>query len=187
MKNIPIDIIWAESQNGVLGNKGANKLLWRLPKELKHFKEITLGHILIMGRSTLESLPGILPNRLHIIMTRQKDYVSPFGESDMIKISHSPEAAVELAASLASEGQRAIVAGGDDIYRYFMDPGFIYARLLGKLYRSIILAEFQGDISACEINPMYWPLLSKDAPSEIDEKNNLSFISEVYQHSPTII
>ena len=67
-----ISIIVAISKNNVIGKD--NKLLWNIPEDLKHFKEITLNSKIIMGRKTFESLPGILPKRQHIILTKNKNY-----------------------------------------------------------------------------------------------------------------
>ena len=64
-----ITIIVAASENNVIGKN--NDLIWRLPNDLKRFKELTSGHCIIMGRKTYESLPGILPNRKHIVLTRK--------------------------------------------------------------------------------------------------------------------
>ena len=70
-----LSIIVAVSENNIIG--GDNKLLWHIPEDLKRFKAITSGHTIIMGRKTFESLPGILPNRKHVIITRCKSYPQP--------------------------------------------------------------------------------------------------------------
>ena len=67
-----LSIIVAKAKNNVIGNK--NKLLWNLPNDLKRFKEITTGHTIIMGRKTFESLGRVLPNRKHVVFTRNTDY-----------------------------------------------------------------------------------------------------------------
>ena len=67
-----LSIIVAIAENNIIG--GDNKLLWHIPEDLKRFKAITSGHSIVMGRKTFESLPGILPNRKHIIITRDKSY-----------------------------------------------------------------------------------------------------------------
>lgn len=71
-----IAIIVAKAANNVIGKD--NQLIWHLPKDLKYFKELTTGHIIVMGRKTLESLPFKLPNREHWVLTRQADYVPPY-------------------------------------------------------------------------------------------------------------
>ena len=67
-----IVIIVAASENNIIGKD--NDLLWHLPKDFKRFKALTTGHPIIMGRKTFQSLPGILPNRKHIVVTRNKNY-----------------------------------------------------------------------------------------------------------------
>ena len=67
-----LSIIVAIAENNVIGKD--NKLLWHVPEDLKRFKSITSGNIIIMGRKTFESLPGVLPNRKHIIITRDENY-----------------------------------------------------------------------------------------------------------------
>ena len=71
-----ISIIVAKAQNNIIG--GNNKLLWHISDDLKRFKEITSGNTIIMGRKTFESLPGVLPNRKHIILTRDKNFSVDF-------------------------------------------------------------------------------------------------------------
>ena len=67
-----LSIIVAIANNNIIG--GDNKLLWHISEDLKRFKEITSGNTIIMGRKTFESLPGVLPNRKHIVITRDKNY-----------------------------------------------------------------------------------------------------------------
>ena len=76
-----LSIIVAKASNSVIG--GNNDLLWRIPQDLKRFKEITTGHTIIMGRKTFESLPRVLPNRKHIVITRDKNFKV---DSDMVHI-----------------------------------------------------------------------------------------------------
>ena len=65
-----ISIIAAVAKNNIIG--GDNKLLWHIPEDLKHFKDLTSNHTIIMGRKTFESLPGVLPKRHHIVLTKDK-------------------------------------------------------------------------------------------------------------------
>ena len=67
-----LSIIVAKSRNNVIGNN--NTMLWKLPDDLKRFKEKTTGHVIIMGRKTFESLGRVLPNRKHIILSRNKNF-----------------------------------------------------------------------------------------------------------------
>ena len=79
-------LIVAVAHNRVIGKD--NTLIWHLPNDLKFFKEKTTGHVIIMGRKTFESLPFLLPNREHWVITRDKGFDAPEG----VKIFHSPEA-----------------------------------------------------------------------------------------------
>ena len=103
-------IVNADSNWGI-GKDG--KLLYHIPQDMKYFKEQTIGGAIIMGRKTLESMPGGKPlkNRVNIVLTRNKDY-----KPDGVIVVHSVEEAIE--ASKASE--KVFVVGGEDIYKLFM-------------------------------------------------------------------
>lgn len=79
-----LSIIVAKSRNNVIGNN--NTMLWKLPDDLKRFKEKTTGHVIIMGRKTFESLGRVLPNRKHIILSRNKNFKV---DSKDVKVIHS--------------------------------------------------------------------------------------------------
>ena len=79
-----LSIIVAKAKNNIIGKD--NTMLWKLPDDLKRFKEKTTGHTIIMGRKTFESLGGILPNRMHIILSRNPDFNI---DSDYVKVVHS--------------------------------------------------------------------------------------------------
>ena len=90
-------LIVAVAHNRVIGKD--NTLIWHLPNDLKFFKEKTTGHVIIMGRKTFESLPFLLPNREHWVITRDKGFDAPEG----VRIFHSPEAAAEAVAVTVTE------------------------------------------------------------------------------------
>ena len=98
-------MIVARAKHNVIGKD--NQLIWHLPKDLQYFKKLTTGHVIIMGRKTLESLPFLLPNREHWVVTRQTDYVPPY---EGVRVFTSPEAAAAEAAKLdvaiASAGRK---------------------------------------------------------------------------------
>ena len=100
-------LIYARARNGVIGVD--NRLPWRLPADLKHFKALTMGTAMIMGRKTFESLPGLLPGRRHIVLTRDTQWSAEGAET-----AHTPEAALALA------GPKAAVVGGAETYALFM-------------------------------------------------------------------
>ena len=71
-------LVVARAQNGVIGRDG--KLPWHIPADLKRFKALTMGSVMVMGRKTFESLPGLLPGRRHIVLTRDRDWQAPGAE-----------------------------------------------------------------------------------------------------------
>ncbi|WP_068088644.1 dihydrofolate reductase [Novosphingobium rosa] len=102
-------LIYARAANGTIGVD--NRLPWHLPADLKHFKALTLGKPMIMGRKTFESFPSPLPGRRHIVLTRDTGWARAGAE-----VAHS----VEDALALAGAGEVAVV-GGAEIYALFMD------------------------------------------------------------------
>ena len=103
-----VTLVLARAANGVIGKDG--KLPWYLPDDLKRFKRITMGAPMIMGRKTFESLPGILPGRRHIVLTRDPNW-----HADGAELAHSIEEALTLVA-----GERVSVIGGAEIFALFM-------------------------------------------------------------------
>lgn len=124
-----LSIVAAVARNSVIGLN--NALPWRLPGDLRYFKELTYGKTLIMGRKTFESLPGLLPNRRHIVITRDAGYAA----------AHP---GIETASGLdegianAPSGEEAFIIGGDSIYRAALP-------LCERLYITEVLADFDGD------------------------------------------
>lgn len=103
-----VSLIVAVGNNYEIGNRG--ELLWRLPQDLKNFKRITMGHHLIMGRKTFESIGRPLPGRTTVIITRQKDY-----KIEGCEVVHSLEEALEVARNNGDD--EAMVVGGGEIYK----------------------------------------------------------------------
>ena len=103
-----ISMIIARAANGAIGKDG--DLPWHLPADLKRFKALTMGGAMIMGRKTFESLPGLLPGRRHIVLTRDADW-----SADGAEAAHDPDAAIALA------GDDSIwIIGGAEIFRLFL-------------------------------------------------------------------
>jgi dihydrofolate reductase len=102
-----ITLIVARADNNVIGLDGA--MPWHLPADLKRFKALTMGKPMIMGRKTFESLPGLLPGRRHIVLTRDRDWSASGAE-----VTHDVDQALALAGNDAS------VIGGAEIYRLFL-------------------------------------------------------------------
>jgi dihydrofolate reductase len=121
-----ITIILARALNGVIGRNG--KLPWHISADLKRFKALTMGSAMVMGRRTFDSLPGLLPGRRHIVLTRDRAW-----HADGAQIAHSVEEAVELAGL-----QPISVIGGADIFALFLP-------LAARIELTEVLAEVVGD------------------------------------------
>lgn len=126
MSRPEIVIVAASADNDVIGKDG--RLPWHLPADLKHFKRITMGAPMIMGRKTFESLPGLLPGRAHIVLTRDKTW-----SAEGALAVHSVDEALAAVA-----GDRVSVIGGAEIFRLFWD-------LADRLETTRVWAEYDGD------------------------------------------
>lgn len=108
MNHPEIILVVARADNGVIGADG--NLPWRIPADLRHFKQLTKDRPMIMGRKTFDSLPGLLEGRRHIVLTRDPDW-----EEEGAEVAHSPEEALRLA-----NGPHVCIIGGAEIYRLFL-------------------------------------------------------------------
>ncbi|QDP19073.1 dihydrofolate reductase [Sphingomonas xanthus] len=124
----PITIVLARAINGVIGKD--NDLPWHIPGDLKRFKALTMGSAMIMGRKTFDSLPGILPGRQHIVMTRDDQW-----SVEGVDVAHDVEGAIALA------GESPIsVIGGAAIFDLF-EP------IADKIELTEVIAVVDGDVS----------------------------------------
>lgn len=159
-KNIEICLIAAVSQNGIIGIN--NQLPWHLPEDLKHFKALTMGYPIIMGRKTFQSLPKHLIDRYNIVLSRQKSININGYQSNKKKIiintndknkeiigelSNSVEEAISIAKNsplvtslfdIQNEHPSLMVIGGTQIYQLFLE-------FADKLYITKIEDEYKGD------------------------------------------
>jgi len=110
-----VSLIVAAAENGVIGRQG--QLPWQLPADLQHFKKLTLGHPIVMGRRTFDSIGRALPGRTNIVLTGHPDWPAPKG----ILVAHSLAEALALAATQPG-GEDICVIGGGEIYRQAL-PG----------------------------------------------------------------
>jgi dihydrofolate reductase len=151
-----ISIIVAIAENFAIGKN--NDLLFHLPNDLKHFKEITTGKTIIMGRNTLLSLPKWpLPNRRHIIITDKPDDIFPGCE-----VVFSIEEAVEK----VKDENEAFIIGGGMIYRQFFP-------LAGRLYLTVVHQPFDADVYFPEVIYSEWTENSRE--DFYDEKNGFHY------------
>lgn len=130
MMNKPpiITIVVARAQNGVIGRSG--KLPWHLPADLKRFKALTMGSVMVMGRKTFESLPGLLPGRRHLVLTRALDWFAIGAEK-----AHSVQEALEIAGD-----EPVSVIGGADIFALFLP-------FASRIELTEVLEDVEGDTS----------------------------------------
>ena len=129
MNNPRISLIAALSENRVIGKE--NSLPWHIPEDLKHFKEVTSGHPVIMGRKTFESIGRLLPKRLNIVISRDKSYVV-----EGATMANSLEEALEIAGNY--DKKEIFVIGGGQIFEQAMQ----YA---DRLYLTLVHTELEGD------------------------------------------
>lgn len=123
-----ITIVLARAINGVIGKDG--QLPWHIPGDLKRFKQLTMGSAMIMGRKTFDSLPGILPGRRHIVMSRD-----PKWAVEGVEVVHDVDGAIEAAGKTPIS-----VIGGAAIFELF-EP------LADKIELTEVIAEVDGDVS----------------------------------------
>ena len=150
-----INIVVAIASNNAIGKN--NKLLWHLPKDLRHFKELTTGHTVIMGRKTFDSVGKPLPNRRNIIVTRQNIKI------EGCEVVNSLEAAL----ALAKNETEVDIVGGAEIYKLAMP-------LTNTIHLTIVHQSFEADTFFPEIDNKIWHETSREE-HQPDEKNAIPF------------
>ncbi|WP_373836484.1 dihydrofolate reductase, partial [Jeotgalibaca arthritidis] len=145
-----IIFVWAEDEKGAIGKDGG--LPWKLPNDMKFFKETTTGHTVLMGRKTFESMGNRpLPNRQNLIMTRQLDY-----QADGVTVVHHLD-------DIIGNSEDIYVIGGSEIFKQFMP-------VVDVLWQTKIAGDFDGDTFFPQVNWDDWQLVEK-IPGIRDEKN----------------
>ncbi|WP_031526026.1 dihydrofolate reductase [Dyadobacter crusticola] len=162
-----IAIIVAVSGNGVIGKD--NQLLWRLPDDLKRFKQLTLGHPMIMGRKTFESIGKPLPGRTSIVVTRNADF-RPEG----VMVVHSLEEAIEAARQI--EEEEAFIIGGGELYRQAQS-------IADRLYVTEVHTDIEGDTFFHISDPSAWAETERIV-HEHDERHAFKFEFVNYSKRP---
>jgi len=151
-----ISIIAAIGEKNVLGKD--NKMIWHLPADLQHFKELTTGHHIIMGRKTWESMgKKALPNRTSIVITRDKNY-----KAEGCKLVHSFDEAI----AAVQNDEEVFVIGGAEIYKEALSKA-------GKMYITRIHHAFEGDTFFPEFGKEWFEAINNDF--EKDGKNKYDF------------
>lgn len=156
-----IIMIAAVAENNALGKN--NELVWHLPNDFKRFKSLTTNHHIIMGRKTFESFPKPLPNRVHVVITRQKDY-NPEG---CIVVD-----SIEKAIAICPENEDSYVIGGGEIYNLGMEHADILE--ITKVHHS-----FDADAYFPEIDKTDWQLVESEENFR-DEKHLYDYTYETY-------
>ncbi len=157
-----IFLIVARASNGVIG-KG-NALPWRIPADLKRFKTLTMGKPMVMGRKTFASLPGLLPGRRHIVLTRDPEWSAPGAE-----VARNMQEALDL----AGVGEVAII-GGAEIYALF-------APLADRVELTEVHAEIEGDTMLPAMGDGWRESLREDHPA-LGETPAYSFVTLERSH-----
>lgn len=127
MSGRTISLIVARSVNGVIGREG--RLPWHIPADLKRFKALTMGTAMLMGRKTFDSLPGVLPGRRHIVLTRDRSW-----SADGAEVAHS----VDEALALAGPGPISVI-GGAEVFALFLP-------LADRIDLTEVLEPIHGDV-----------------------------------------
>ncbi len=157
-------IVVACSLNNVIGKD--NQLIWHMPADLKFFKATTMGHYLLLGRKTFESMGGALPGRTSIVITSNKDYVVPEGHF----VANSIEEGISIAASLNLA--QLMILGGALVYEQTID-------IADEIILTEIKAEFDGDAFFPKIDSNKWELTWHEQ-HEKDQKNAYDYEFKKY-------
>lgn len=161
---MPLDValIVAVAANGVIGRDG--KLPWRLPEDLRHFRALTTGHAVIMGRRTWQSLPRALPERQNIVVTRQAGYTAA---------GATTASSLDDALSKAAYPAPAFVIGGGELYRAALP----LARIA---YVTEIAQAFDGDATFPKLPAREWVETAREA-HRLSDESALSYAFVTYE------
>lgn len=156
-----LTMIAAAAENNALGKDG--DLVWHLPDDFKRFKKLTTGHHIIMGRKTFESFPKPLPNRTHIVITRNRDYTK-----EGCIVVHNLEDALKI----AEEDTQPFIIGGGEIYKLALNTS-------EKIELTRVHDTFEADAFFPEIDLSKWELINEEF-HEKDERHSVSFTYLTY-------
>jgi dihydrofolate reductase len=156
-----ITVIAAVAENNALGKE--NQLLWHLPDDFKRFKTLTSGHYIIMGRKTFESFPKPLPNRTHVIISRQTNY-----QPEGCIVVNSLVQAIEA----CPKTEEVFIIGGGEIYRQSIE-------VADKLDLTKVHATFEADTYFPEVDLSQWRLVFEEYHPK-DERHDFAFTFQTY-------
>jgi dihydrofolate reductase len=153
-----VSAIAAMSRNRIIGKD--NQLPWKLPEDLKYFKKVTLGHCVIMGRKTFDSVGRPLPGRENIVISRQPGYSLPAFGTQTVAVFSSLEQALDFCRAKQAKEQKSeevFIVGGSEIYRYALEHS-----LIDRIYLTLIDQLFEGDAFFPEYNAEQFLETSRD-------------------------
>ncbi len=156
-----VSLIVAMAENGVIGRRG--DLPWRLSADLRRFKRLTMGHHIVMGRRTFESIGRLLPGRTSIVISRQADY-----DPGAALLAGTLDEALDMAAG----DEEVFVIGGAEIYRLVLPR-------VRRMYVTAVHADLEGDTTFPVYDPRDWRLI-EDERHAADEKNQFDYSFRVY-------
>jgi dihydrofolate reductase len=159
-----VSLIVAVSENGVIGRDGG--LPWRLSKDLRRFKQLTMGHHLVIGRRTWEEVGTPLPGRIMVVVTRDRTFAA-----DGVLVAHSLDEALDL----VRDDDEPFIGGGAEIYRMALERSMVDC-----LYITRVHAEVEGDTFFPEIDLEAWRLISRE-DHDADDKNQYPFSFLTYE------
>jgi dihydrofolate reductase len=157
-----LELVVAIDEQGGIGKN--NQLLWHLPADLKHFKEITTGHLIIMGRKTYDSIGRPLPNRRNIVISRQGDL-----QIEGVEVANSLSDAISLVANET----KAFIIGGAEIFKQAMP-------FISKIHLTIVHHSFEADTFFESPSPIAWEAIETET-HQADEKNAYSYTYITYK------
>lgn len=162
-----ISFLWAQDEKGVIGRN--NQLPWHIPEDLKYFKRTTMGHPIVMGRKTFDSIGKPLPGRQNIIITRDVDF-----KAEGCLIFQSKQQLLEWASKNAPN--EIFVTGGAEIFGLLMDE-------VDRLYVTKIYHDIEGDTYFPIIEWDEWDLVSSETGLK-NKDNPYDYEFQVYQRKP---
>ncbi len=159
-----IALIAAMAENHVIGRN--NQLPWRIPADLKHFKVLTMGKPIIMGRKTYESIGRPLPGRVNIVLTGDVTY-----RAEGCEVVHSIAQALQVAGAV----EEAMIVGGSDLYRQTIGDA-------DRLYLTLVKAEVEGDAWFPKIDSRQWREIKREA-HRADDSNQYDYAFVVLERA----
>lgn len=163
-----LSLLVAVSENNVIGREG--QLPWHLSADLRRFKRLTMGHVMLMGRKTWESIGRPLPGRTSIVISRQPDYQTGHAE---VPVAVNLDEALALARKVLGEDGEIFVIGGATFYKEMLPRA-------DRLLLTRVHAEVEGDVFLPEVNWDEWQMISEET-CPADAQNEFAHTYQVYE------